>query len=58
MEREEAKKIAKQAYKEVNEAIEETLGILEEIHGIDITLDSPIYLGISRYHFSIRELEE
>ncbi len=52
MEREEAKKIAKQAYKEIIEAIEK----VEIAFGV-ILVDNPEYITVNEFDFSCWDLE-
>lgn len=58
MERSEALVIAKQAYKEICKDIEETCGILEEIHGVPIQCHLPENFFIDDFHFNLVDLME
>lgn len=58
MERKEALKIAKLAYKEICETIEESITDLEEYHGVSVLVDVPGVIAVDRHKFISAELEE
>lgn len=57
MERSEALKIAKLAYKEICQGIEDSCGILEELHGIDVDCRLPDYIWVDDFEFDMVDIE-